>query len=48
MMSPRGSIQASVDLTNTGTRAGDDVAQLYIHDPRASLSRCGAYARSNA
>ena len=35
----RGSIRASVDVTNTGARAGDDVAQLYIHDPVASLSQ---------
>ena len=26
-------------MTNTGTVAGDDVAQLYIHDPVASLSQ---------
>ena len=38
-MSSRGSITASVDVTNTGTVAGDDVAQLYIHDPVASLSQ---------
>jgi beta-glucosidase len=38
-MSPRGSVQASVDVTNTGSRAGDDVAQLYIHDPVASISQ---------
>jgi beta-glucosidase len=38
-MSPRSSITASVDVTNTGTRAGDDVAQLYIHDPVASISQ---------
>jgi beta-glucosidase len=37
-MSPRSSITASVDVTNTGSRAGDDVAQLYIHDPVASIS----------
>ena len=35
-MSSRGSITASVDVTNTGTVAGDEVAQLYIHDPVAS------------
>src|SRR3954468_23253663 len=39
VMSGRGSITASVDVTNTGTVAGDDVAQLYIHDPVASLSQ---------
>jgi beta-glucosidase len=39
VMTSRGSITASVDVTNTGTVAGDDVAQLYIHDPVASLSQ---------
>jgi beta-glucosidase len=38
-MSSRGSIQASVAVTNTGTRPGDDVAQLYIHDPVASITQ---------
>jgi beta-glucosidase len=38
-MAPNGSIRASVDVTNTGKRAGDDVAQLYIHDPVASISQ---------
>ena len=26
-------------MTNTGSRAGDDVVQLYIHDPVASISQ---------
>src|SRR6478736_5902883 len=39
VMPSRGSITASVDVTNTGAVAGDDVAQLYIHDPVASLSQ---------
>jgi beta-glucosidase len=38
-MSPRDSIKVSVDVTNTGSRAGDEVAQLYINDPVASLSQ---------
>jgi beta-glucosidase len=38
-MSSRGTINASVDVTNTGKVAGDDVAQLYIHDPVASISQ---------
>jgi beta-glucosidase len=38
-MNPRGSVQASVDVANTGDRAGDEVVQLYIHDPVASLSQ---------
>ncbi|HEY2602569.1 MAG TPA: beta-glucosidase BglX [Thermoleophilaceae bacterium] len=36
---PGGSITASVDLKNTGSREGDDVAQLYIHDPVASIEQ---------
>jgi len=28
-----------VDVSNTGDRAGDDVVQLYIHDPVASISQ---------
>ena len=39
IMSPRGSVTATVDVTNTGSVAGDDVAQLYIHDPVASISQ---------
>ena len=31
--------RASMDVTNTGDRKGDDVAQLYIHDPVASISQ---------
>ena len=38
-MSQNGSVTASVDVTNTGDRAGDDVVQLYIHDPVASISQ---------
>ena len=34
-----GSVRASVDVTNTGGRTGDDVVQLYIHDPVASISQ---------
>jgi len=34
-----GSVTASVDVTNTGSREGDEVAQLYIHDPVASISQ---------
>jgi beta-glucosidase len=35
----KGSVRASVDVTNTGSRAGDEVVQLYIHDPVASISQ---------
>jgi beta-glucosidase len=34
-----GAVQASVDVTNTGGRRGDEVVQLYIHDPVASISQ---------
>jgi beta-glucosidase len=38
-MSPNGSVKATVTVTNTGTRTGDEVVQLYIHDPVASISQ---------
>ncbi len=34
-----GSTKVSVDITNTGSRAGDEVAQLYIHQRVASVTR---------
>ena len=34
-----GTIDVSVDVTNTGSRAGDTVAQLYIHQRAGSASR---------
>jgi len=33
------SLQASVTVTNTGSRKGDEVVQLYLHDPVASISQ---------
>ena len=38
-VSQDGAVTASMDVTNTGNRAGDDVAQLYINDPVASISQ---------
>jgi beta-glucosidase len=38
-ISTNGKVTASVELTNTGDRKGDDVVQLYIHDPVASISQ---------
>src|SRR3954452_13343392 len=38
-VSRNGKVTASVDVTNTGSRRGDDVVQLYIHDPVARLSQ---------
>jgi beta-glucosidase len=35
----RGSVTVTADVTNTGSRAGDEVAQLYIYDPVATISQ---------
>lgn len=34
-----GSVTVSIPVTNTGARAGDEVVQLYVRDPVASVSR---------
>jgi beta-glucosidase len=34
-----GQVRASVRVQNTGSRAGDEVVQLYLHDPVASISQ---------
>lgn len=34
-----GTVTVSVPVTNTGERAGEEVVQLYMHDPIASVSR---------
>lgn len=34
-----GSVTVTIPVTNTGTRAGDEVVQLYMRDPVASVSR---------
>jgi beta-glucosidase len=36
---PDGSFRASVTVRNAGARAGEEVVQLYAHDPVASVSR---------
>ncbi|MFL6015553.1 MAG: beta-glucosidase BglX [Gaiellaceae bacterium] len=38
-VSKHGQVTATVNVTNTGARVGDDVVQLYIHDPVASISQ---------
>ncbi len=38
-VSRKGSVVVSMKVTNTGDVAGDDVAQVYIHDPVASISQ---------
>jgi beta-glucosidase len=38
-MPRRGRISASVDVANTAGPKGDEVVQLYIHDPVASISQ---------
>jgi beta-glucosidase len=36
---PDATLQVSVDVTNTGPRAGKEVVQLYVRDPRSRLQR---------
>lgn len=38
-MSPGGTVEASVEVTNTGSRSGTEVVQLYLRDPVASVTR---------
>ncbi len=38
-IAPSGKVRVSVDVRNTGDRAGDEVVQLYLHDPIASVTR---------
>jgi beta-glucosidase len=38
-VSKNGSLRASVTVANTGGRKGDEVVQLYLHDPVASISQ---------
>jgi beta-glucosidase len=39
VIGPTGSTTVSVDITNSGAVAGDEVAELYVHDVEASVAR---------
>ncbi len=36
---PSGTVTASVTITNTGTREGAEVAELYVHDPAPKIDK---------
>jgi len=38
-LSPGGEVTVSVDVTNTGERAGDEVVQLYVSYPQSAVQR---------
>ena len=38
-LSPNGSVTASVDVTNTGKRAGEEVVELYVHDLKPQIDK---------
>jgi beta-glucosidase len=38
-IAPVGNAKVSIDITNTGSRAGDEVAQMYVHQRVASRTR---------
>ena len=38
-LAPAGSVTASVDITNTGKRAGEEVVELYVHDPKPQIDK---------
>jgi len=40
-----GNIEVSVDISNTGPRAGDEVAQLYVHQVKCSVIRAAKELR---
>ena len=39
VMGPEDTLTAAVSITNTGSREGTEVVQLYIHDVAASIAR---------
>ena len=38
-VAPGGAVEASVDVTNTGVRAGEEVVQLYVRYPESKVER---------
>jgi beta-glucosidase len=38
-LDPAGSVDVLADITNTGPRAGDEIAQLYIHDQHPQIDK---------
>ena len=38
-LSPTGTVDALVDVTNKGRRAGDAVVELYVHDPHPQIDK---------
>ncbi|HEY5793025.1 MAG TPA: glycoside hydrolase family 3 C-terminal domain-containing protein, partial [Chthoniobacterales bacterium] len=38
-LEPNGQVQVSVDVTNTGKRAGAEVVQLYVRDPKPPIEK---------
>jgi beta-glucosidase len=44
-MAPDSAVALSVDVTNTGTRAGDEVVQLYVRYPESTVPRPGKQLR---
>ena len=38
-VSPEGSVEATVSVKNTGSKKGDEVVQVYINDPVATISQ---------
>lgn len=38
-LAPAGKVTVGVDITNTGDRAGAEVAELYVHDPNPKIDK---------
>ena len=39
LLAPDGTVTASLDVTNTGRRAGAEVVELYVHDPSPKIDK---------